>query len=367
MFMKRLILIDGNAILHRAFHALPPLNGRNGELVNAVYGFFSMFLRIIDEFKPDYIIVCFDRPKPTFRKQLYVGYQAKRPKMSDDLVPQIKIVHEILEAGNVCTFEVDGYEADDLIGTIATQAVGALAAHKNFLVHSAKKDKGLNSNSKSASVHSENFVSSPRPISSAKDTSDGGRLSLRSHDSSEVEVIIVSGDRDMLQLVNSHVKVAMPIIGITKMTIFSSTEVEEKYGIEPSQIVDYKSLAGDASDNYSGVAGVGPKTASLLLREYGTLEEIYKNLDKIKNKNPNLSIKLAEGIESAGLAKKLAEIVTDAPISIDLERCRIETFNKTEMQKEFEKFGFKSLAKRLQGKEKAKENLEEANRQLGLL
>ena len=114
--MNKLILIDGNAILHRAFHALPPLTSKNGDIVNAVYGFFSMFLKIMEDQKPDFIVVCFDKKAPTFRKELFVGYQAKRPKMSDDLIPQIKFVHEILEKAKVEIFEIDGYEADDLIG-----------------------------------------------------------------------------------------------------------------------------------------------------------------------------------------------------------------------------------------------------------
>ena len=121
--MKKLILVDGNAILHRAFHALPPLTNKDGIIVNAVYGFFSMFLKILEDQKPDFIIVCFDKKAPTFRKELFVGYQAKRPKMSDDLIPQIKFVHEILQHAKVEIFEVDGYEADDLIGTISVQAV----------------------------------------------------------------------------------------------------------------------------------------------------------------------------------------------------------------------------------------------------
>ena len=163
--MKRLILIDGNAILHRAFHALPPLTSKDGIIVNAVYGFFSMFLKILEDQKPDFIIVCFDRKAPTFRKELFVGYQAKRPKMSDDLVPQVKFVHDILQASKVEIFEVDGYEADDLIGTISVQAA------------SGKLDGGI-------------------------------------------DIYIVSGDRDLLQLVNHHVKMIAPITGLTNMIIF---------------------------------------------------------------------------------------------------------------------------------------------------
>jgi DNA polymerase I len=290
--VKKLILIDGNAILHRAFHALPPLTNKDGIIVNAVYGFFSMFLKILEDQKPDFIVVCFDKKAPTFRKELFVGYQAKRPKMSDDLVPQIRFVHEILSKAKVEIFEVDGYEADDLIGTISVQAV--------------------------------------------KGKLDGG-----------VDVFIVSGDRDLLQLVNSHVKMIAPITGLTNMLIFDESAVTLKYGIKPSQMVDYKALVGDASDNYPGVVGIGPKTASMLINEYKSLDNIYKNLEAIKVKNPNLAIKLAEGAEAAGLAQKLAGVVLDAPITLDIEKAGIKYFDKEGLIKEFEKFGFKSLLKRL--------------------
>jgi len=316
--MKKLILIDGNAILHRAYHALPPLTNKKGIIVNAVYGFFSMFLKILEDQKPDFIIVCFDRPKPTFRKELFVGYQAKRPKMSDDLVPQVKFVHDILEKSRVEIFEVDGYEADDLIGTIAYQTQNSKLKTQNL------------------------------------------------------ETMIVSGDRDLLQLVNSHVKMIAPITGLTNMLIYDVAKVQEKFGILPSQIVDYKAMVGDASDNYPGVAGVGPKTAANLINEYGSLEEIYKNLEKIKAKNPNLALKLAEGAEAAGLAQKLAGIVLDAPITLDIEKAGIKYFDKIGMKKEFEKYEFKSLLARLSDKQevksdKKKEEKKPVSKQMELL
>jgi len=289
--VKKLILIDGNAILHRAYHALPPLTNKDGIVVNAVYGFFSMFLKILEDQKPDFIIVCFDRKAPTFRKELFVGYQAKRPKMSDDLIPQVKFVHEILEKAKVEIFEVDGYEADDMIGTIANQT-------------------------------------------------------------QNIETMIVSGDRDLLQLVNSHVKMIAPITGLTNMIIFDEEKVEEKFGIKPEQMVDYKALVGDPSDNYPGVAGIGPKTAASLINEYGSLENIYKNLEEIKAKNPNLALKLANDAEAAGLAQKLAGIVLDAPITLDIKKASLKFFDKEGLKKEFEKFGFKSLLKRLGGSAK---------------
>jgi len=308
--MKKLILIDGNAILHRAFHALPPLTSKNGDIVNAVYGFFSMFLKIMEDQKPDFIVVCFDKKAPTFRKELFVGYQAKRPKMSDDLIPQIKFVHEILEKAKVEIFEIDGYEADDLIGTIAVQS------------------------------------------------QKSGRKSQKE----EIEVFIVSGDRDLLQLVNGHVKMIAPVTGLTNMIVFDEGSVLQKYGIKPSQMVDYKALVGDPSDNYPGVAGVGPKTAASLINEYGSLENIYKNLEQIKTKNPNLALKLANDAEAAGLAQKLAGVVLDAPITLGIEKAGIRHFDKEGMKKELERFGFKSLLKRLNVEAKGRSKVEVAKK-----
>src|ERR1035437_9417875 len=239
--MKKLVLIDGNAIIHRAFHALPPLNSKDGQPTNAVYGFFMMLLKIIDDLQPEYLVVCFDKKAPTFRKQLYVGYQATRPKPSDDLIPQFDMVHKALDEAKVKHFEIDGYEADDLIGTISKKA----------------KEKNL-------------------------------------------QTIIVSGDRDLLQLINSKVLMLAPIAGMTKMTLFDEVKVREKYGLEPWQIVDYKALVGDASDNYPGGTGIGPKTASTLLNKYQTLEGIYQHLGEL---SPQIQKKLANDVEQAALAK----------------------------------------------------------------
>lgn len=313
--MDRFVLIDGNAILHRAFHALPPLTSRDGQVVNAVYGFFSMLLKIIGDLKPQYLAVCFDKEKPTFRQQLYAGYQAQRPKMANDLVPQIGIVHDVLQKAKISIFEVDGYEADDLIGTIANQTQNSKLKTQN------------------------------------------------------AETIIVSGDRDMLQLVNSHVKVLAPIKGITEMILFDEKRVEEKYGIKPSQIIDYKALVGDASDNYPGVKGIGPKTAALLLKEHGSFENMYKAINSLP---PKIAEKLATDAEQAALAKKLATIVTDAPITLNISDCLWANFNTEGLKEEFERLGFKSLIKRLQEKGRVEiKNIggskKKDNEQLGLL
>ena len=290
--MKKLVLIDGNAIIHRAFHALPPLSDKDGQPTNAVYGFFTMLLKILEDLKPEYLVVCFDKKAPTFRKQLYVGYQATRPKPSDDLVPQFEMVHKALDKAQVKHFAIDGYEADDLIGTIAVQA----------------KAKNL-------------------------------------------QTIIVSGDRDLLQLVNGQVLMLAPIIGMTKMTMFDEVKVREKYGLEPWQIVDYKALVGDASDNYPGVTGIGPKTASSLLSKYQTLEGIYEHLAEL---SPQIQEKLAQDAEQAALAKKLATIVLDVPVKLDEEEAEISKIDDRALKIVFEKLGFKSLLGRLSKEKKVK-------------
>jgi len=240
--MSRLVLVDGNAIVHRAYHALPPLNKtEDGQLTNAVYGFFSMLLKIVLDLNPDHLIVCFDRAAPTFRKQLYVGYQATRPKMDEGLSNQFKIIHGVLEKINICVFELDGYEADDLIGTLSKQA--------------ADENKGN-------------------------------------------EVIILTGDRDLLQLVNKQVLILAPIVGVTKMILFDTEKVVDKYGLEPHQFIDYKALVGDNSDNYPGVAGIGPKGAANLLNKYHTFEGIYEHIGEI---NQGVAQKLAQDVEQAAL------------------------------------------------------------------
>ena len=304
--MKKLVLIDGNAILHRAFHALPPLNNKDGIPTNAVYGFFSMLFKIIVDIRPEYLIVCFDKKAPTFRKQMYVGYQAKRPTMSDDLVPQIELVHKALDCAQVQHFEIDGYEADDLIGTIAKQAV--------------KED---------------------------------------------TQVIILSGDRDLLQLVNSHVLMLAPVTGITKMTLFDETKVKEKYGLNPSQIVDYKALVGDASDNYPGVLGIGPKTASGLLQKYETFENLYAHLSELPEK---IALKLANDAEQAALAKKLATILQDAPLKLELKKSTLSKIDEEALKKYLESLGFSGLLKRMPNiSEQKQEDKNKESDQLNLL
>ncbi|HSD98183.1 MAG TPA: 5'-3' exonuclease H3TH domain-containing protein [Patescibacteria group bacterium] len=286
--MEKLLLIDGNAILHRAFHAYPDtFSDGNGHPTNAIYGFYAMLLKVMEEVKPDLLTICFDQGAPTFRMNLYVGYHANRPKMQDKLGEQVEPLRESLQKIGIPLDAVDGYEADDLIGTLSHQA----------------KQKGL-------------------------------------------ETIILTGDRDLLQLVNGSVKLLMPITGITKSVVMGSQEVEDKYGITPSQVIDYKALVGDPSDNYPGVAGIGPKTASSLLQKFGTLENIYSHLGDIK---PELSQKLAKDAEAAGLCKKLATIHLDAPVHLDTKASDVAQFTPEKFLDVFEQFNIHSLARRLSG------------------
>lgn len=300
--MLKLLLIDGNAIVHRAYHALPPLTAPDGTIVNAVYGFFSMFFTVITDLKPEYIIVSFDISKPTHRQAMYAGYHMHRPALAEDLVPQFAMIKEALGKMHIGIQAVEGYEADDVIGTLAKQVSGKLLSEKDIKILSNKAKKSPN-----------------------------------------IETIILTGDRDLLQLVNSHVKVLMPVVGVKETVLYDEKKVEEKYGVTCAQFVDYKALIGDPSDGYPGVTGIGPKTASSLLQKYQAFEYMYEHLDELP---PKIAEKLATDAEQAALAKKLATIVTDVPLSCKIEDCRMLDLNLKGAMEVFEMYGFNSLLKR---------------------
>jgi len=282
------LLVDGSAIVHRAYHAMPFFAKKDGASTGAIYGFFSMLLKVIQQLDPQYIVIAFDRPKPTFRQQLYVGYQAQRPKMESDLSDQFGKIIEILQKARISTYAVDGYEADDIIGTVSD------AANK----------KGI-------------FT------------------------------YIVTGDRDMLQLVDEDTRVFMPIKGISEVSIMDAEKVREKYGIKPSQFIDYKALQGDSSDNYPGVAGIGPKTAANLINEYGSVDKIYKSLDEIAVKNKKLADRLIEGHDACMIAYKLATIVRDVPFVFDLKASKMEEIQLDDFKSALIKEEFHTLPRRL--------------------
>lgn len=307
---KRLVLIDGNAILHRAYHALPALTTRSGELVNAVYGFASMLLRIFDELHPEYLAVSFDTAAPNFRHQEFIGYKANRPRMDFELAGQIERVHELVRAFNIPILEIDGYEADDVIGTIAKRV---------------EENRGNKDNKENLGI----------------------------------ETIIVTGDKDLMQVVDENIKLYMPTRGLSEGQIVGRDKVVEKMGVPPEQIVDYKGLVGDPSDNYPGVPGIGPKTAVELLKKFGNIENLYKKLSggiEEQEESEGQGIltetivrKLAEGAESAVLSKKLATILTDAPVGLKLEDCVARDYDKEKVWALFKELGFRSLIGRMGG------------------
>lgn len=282
----RFLCIDSHAILHRAYHALPPLTTPEGKPVQAAYGYTSMLLRLIHELSPTHIAAAFDRPKPTFRKKLYKEYQAHRPPMADDLPGQIDIAHVILQTMTIPIFEVDGYEADDVIGTIA-----------------------------------ENVKSKP------------------------CEIVIVTGDKDLLQLVDNRVKIYMPVNGLSEGKLYGIKEVEERLGIPPSQVVDYKAIVGDPSDNYPGVAGIGPKTAMGLLKQFTNLDAMYQHLDEIKS--DRIRTLLREKKDDAFLSHTLATVIRNVPLDFTANACAIPPIDTPAIRELFLSLGFKSLLNRL--------------------
>lgn len=290
MNSDKLLLIDGNAIVHRAFHALPFLNNKGGAPTNAVYGFFAMVLKVMQDLESSNIIVCFDRPKPNFRQQLYAGYQSTRPKMADELSPQFKTLIDVLNKANFTVFGVDGYEADDLIGTLSREAT-----------------------------------------------------------EQKIDTVILSGDRDLMQLINHHVKLMTPIVGVTKTVLYDEDAVHARFGLWPHQFIDYKALIGDASDNYPGVSGIGPKTAMDLINKYDTIENIYSKISDIPQKTAE---KLANDAEQAMLAKKLATILLDAPVNLNPGKCKVSDIDREELLSSFIELGFHSLIKRFFSEER---------------
>lgn len=294
--MKNLILIDANAIIHKAFHALPPLTNREGDQINAIYGFSSILLKIINDLNPDYLAAAYDLPAPTFRHIEYDGYKAKRPKAPDELMAQIPKTQEILQGFNISVFCKEGYEADDIIGTIA----------KKF--------------------------------------------------SNKLEILILTGDLDTLQLINKNTRVYALRRGMTDTMIYGAKQVWERYELKPEQMIDYKGLRGDPSDNIPGIKGVGEKTALVLLKAFQNIEKMYKILDKIKpdeiKKYKFLTPKLLERIKQekqmALFSKKLATIYDKVPIKVELNDLDWKKgYNIKNAELALDKFHFKSLINRL--------------------
>lgn len=299
---KKLVLIDGHAMLYRAWFAFPQsLTTRDGRMINAVYGFTRTLLTVIQDMKPEYLVVSFDVGR-TFRHDMYKDYKAHREKMPDELKEQEPITYTVVETLNVPVFTKVGYEADDVIGTLAKQA------------------SGQKSNLKSQISNKEQ-----RQI---------------------LNTIIVTGDKDTLQLVDDsgQVKVYMPGRGAKGPVLYNEAAVVNDLGVTAKQIPDYKGLAGDSSDNIPGVHGIGKVTAVKLLKDYKSLEGIYDHLDDIGGV---VGRKLRDGKESAFESKKLATIVTDVPITLDLPAAQVKEYDKEKVAVLFEELEFRSLLNKL--------------------
>jgi len=295
MKKKKFLIIDANSLIHRAFHALPPLTTKDGTLVNAVYGFTTILLKALKDFKPDYIACCFDVSKDTFRKKEYADYKAHRKEQPSELYHQFPLIKELLEAFKIPVYEKEGFEADDVIGTIAAQK------HK------------------------------------------------------DVKNIIVSGDLDTLQLINDDTEVYTLKRGVSDTIIYDADAVKGRYGFGPDQLIDYKALRGDASDNIPGVPGIGEKTAKDLIKKYKSLDNIYK---KLKTQNSKLKIKdsikkkLLEHKKEAYLSQKLVTIIRDVKIKFNLANAEVEAFDAEHVVSLFQAWQFTRLISQIPQAEK---------------
>lgn len=293
-----LVLFDGNAIVHRAYHAFqntrPLTVSKTGELVSAVYGFSQMLLKAIGELKPSHYAVAFDRKAPTFRHRLFDQYKAHRPPTPQELVGQLDRVRQMVETFHIPIYEIDGYEADDVLGALSKQA-----------------------------------------------------------SEQDIDTVIITGDADTMQLVTPHVKVLYPRPrkSFSDTMLYGEAEVSEKYGVRPDQVADLKALMGDPSDNIPGVPGVGEKTAVKLLSEFGSLEKIYNQVDKVTPDRLRDTLKQNE--QRARRSKELATIVTEVPVILNLEKCQVSQFDRSKVAELFRELEFYSLLSKLP--EEAKE------------
>ncbi len=284
--MRKMLLIDGNSLLHRAFHALPPLRTSKGVHTNAVYGFLNMLFRILQEEKPDYITVAFDKKGPTFRHKEYVAYKATRSKTPDELIGQFDILKEILKALHIDFTEIDGFEADDILGTLS------------------------------------------------KKGEEAGIFSL-----------IVTGDKDALQLVSANTNVMLTKKGISEMDVYDLAKVKDRYGIFPEAVAEMKGLMGDKSDNIPGVPGIGEKTAAKLIQEFGTVDNVLKNINKLKGK---LRENLENYSEQAKISKYLATIVRDMSLEFNPDEIVFREPDYDKLINLFRELEFYSLIERFQ-------------------
>lgn len=284
---KKFLLVDAHALIHRAFHALPPLTTKDGTPVGALYGFLRILMSSLRDINPHYVAITFDSPGKTFRHEQFPEYKATRKETPEELKAQFPLVREVMAAFGFPIYAVEGYEADDLIGTVCAQ-----------------------------------------------------------FDDSNVETIIVTGDMDLLQLVDKDTKVLRLHKGIKDTLIYDEALVKAKHGYTPDQVIEYKALRGDSSDNIPGVKGIGEKGATDLLAEYGSVEKVFENVEKVtgRSKKPLM----AEGaLKSALLSRELATIAKDAPIEFTLEEAEVGKYDEPTIREYFKRFEFRSLLKEL--------------------
>ncbi|WKZ28712.1 MAG: DNA polymerase I [Patescibacteria group bacterium] len=281
---NRFVIIDGNAVLHRAWHAMPPLSTKDGRVVSAAYGFTVMLLKVLKDLKPTHLAVTFDLPGGTFRHEAYEEYKAQRVKQPDELYAQIPMVKDVLSGFHIPVYEMPGYEADDVIGTLSKKA--------------------------------------------PKDT----------------EVVIVTGDRDTLQLVDARTKVYTQRKGMSDIVVYDEAAVFERYGLTPSQMIDYKAMCGDPSDNLKGLKGIGDKGATELLKKYGTIEKIYAAVKKSPNDfKPRTLQALIDGEKDVPLSKKMVTIVRDLPITFSFAETSVDAPDIEKLRAVFQDLEFRTL------------------------
>ncbi len=283
--MSKVLVIDGNAIVHRAFYAMPSFTTKDGFPTNAIYGFFSMLIKSLDNYKPEYLIIAFDTPEPTFRDKIYKEYRTQRPEPKQELKQQFEPIKSGLKHANIGYIEFPGYEADDIIGSLTAKL------------------------------------------------------------SKDNKIIVVTGDKDILQLVNENTVVVLPKIGLSKTEEFNPDKVRSLLGVKPEMVADYKAIAGDQSDNYKGASGIGPKTAVELLSQFKTVENLLSNTDQIKNERIRKIIE--QNKDNILLGKQLSVIKKDLKLDFSLNKFNTKDINVAGLINFFEQYSMKSLIKRL--------------------
>jgi DNA polymerase-1 len=282
---KKFVMIDGNAIVHRSYHAVPKtLHAPDGQLTNAAHGFVSILLGILEKERPEYLAVAFDMKGPTFRHETFKEYKATRAKTDDELIAQFPMVYTVLESMSVPIFKKPGLEADDYLGILSRKL---------------------------------------------------------QDDHNDVQMVIVTGDQDALQLVDDNTTVVTPLKGYTEVKVYDRMAVKGKLGVWPEQVTDYKGLRGDSSDNIPGVPGVGEKTAVRLLEHFGSLENIYQRLAEVEPERIRELLRKHE--DDARMSKQVATILTeDGDLDFELSRCATHDFDMEKLRGVFDRFAFRT-------------------------